>query len=116
MQEFQFGSLYLQGDELKKLSASAGRTGSRARDRPHSFNDYINFSDKAGWEKWWGKKWIRTDIGDYDNPGYDDLTMSLAFLPDLKTESKEVSGLPNFYSHKPDTAAKAIRAIRRATI
>lgn len=32
MQEFQFGSLYLQGDELKKLSASAGRTGSRARD------------------------------------------------------------------------------------
>lgn len=51
---------------------------------------------------------IRTDIGDYDNPGYDDLTMSLAFLPDLKTESKEVSGLPNFYSHKPDTAAKAI--------
>lgn len=34
--------------------------------------------------------------------------MSLAFLPDLKTESKEVSGLPNFYSHKPDTAAKAI--------
>jgi hypothetical protein len=59
-------------------------------------------------------KFITTDylqqchIGDYDNPGYDDLTMSLALLPDLKTESKEVSGLPNFYSHKPDTAAKAI--------
>ncbi|EMR2428011.1 alpha-amylase, partial [Klebsiella pneumoniae] len=98
MQEFQFGSLYLQGDELKKTlgerwtdwKPGAGQTW-------HSFNDYINFSDKAGWEKWWGKKWIRTDIGDYDNPGYDDLTMSLAFLPDLKTESKEVSGLPNFY-------------------
>ncbi|HBQ0741574.1 TPA: alpha-amylase, partial [Klebsiella pneumoniae] len=109
MQEFQFGSLYLQGDELKKTLGErwtdwkpvAGQTW-------HSFNDYINFSDKAGWEKWWGKKWIRTDIGDYDNPGYDDLTMSLAFLPDLKTESKEVSGLPNFYNHKPDTAAKAI--------
>lgn len=109
MQEFQFGSLYLQGDELKKTlgerwtdwKPGAGQTW-------HSFNDYINFSDKAGWEKWWGKKWIRTDIGDYDNPGYDDLTMSLAFLPDLKTESKEVSGLPNFYNHKPDTAAKAI--------
>ncbi|HBQ7825399.1 TPA: alpha-amylase, partial [Klebsiella pneumoniae] len=104
-----FGSLYLQGDELKKTlgerwtdwKPGAGQTW-------HSFNDYINFSDKAGWEKWWGKKWIRTDIGDYDNPGYDDLTMSLAFLPDLKTESKEISGLPNFYSHKPDTAAKAI--------
>jgi alpha-amylase len=33
MQEFQFGSLYLQGDELKKTSANAGRTGSRARAR-----------------------------------------------------------------------------------
>ncbi len=108
MQEFQFGSLYLQGDELKNSRrALDGLEAGRGTDR-HSFNDYINFSDKAGWEKWWGKKWIRTDIGDYDNPGYDDLTMSLAFLPDLKTESKEISGLPNFYSHKPDTAAKAI--------
>ena len=34
--------------------------------------------------------------------------MSLAFLPDLKTESTVPSGLPNFYQHKPDTHAKAI--------
>ncbi len=34
--------------------------------------------------------------------------MSLAFLPDLKTESKEASGLPLFYRHKPDTAAREI--------
>jgi alpha-amylase len=32
--------------------------------------------------------------------------MSLAFLPDLKTESTVPSGLPNFYRNKPDTAAK----------
>ncbi|MDM3356822.1 alpha-amylase [Citrobacter sp. Cb004] len=109
MQEYQFGALYLSGDELKKTlgelwtdwQPSAGQSW-------HSFNDYINFSDKAGWEKWWGKNWIRTDIGDYDNPGFDDLTMSLAFLPDLKTESTTPSGLPNFYQHKPDTHAKAI--------
>lgn len=31
MQEYQFGALYLQGDELKKPSASAGLTGSQAR-------------------------------------------------------------------------------------
>ncbi|MFK3659540.1 alpha-amylase [Scandinavium sp. NPDC088450] len=109
MQQYQFGALYLQGDELKKTlgehwtdwKPGAGQSW-------HSFNDYINFSDKAAWDKWWGKQWIRTDIGDYDNPGFDDLTMSLAFLPDLKTESKAVSGLPVFYQHKPDTAAKAI--------
>lgn len=109
MQEFQFGALYLSGDELKKTlgerwsdwKPAAGQTW-------HSFNDYINFSDKTGWEKWWGKNWIRTDIGDYDNPGFDDLTMSLAFLPDIKTESTTASGLPVFYKNKPDTHAKAI--------
>lgn len=109
MQEYQFGALYLSGDELKKT------LGERWTDwKPdagqswHSFNDYINFSDKAAWEKWWGKNWIRTDIGNYDNPGFDDLTMSLAFLPDLKTESTTPSGLPVFYKNKPDTRAKAI--------
>ncbi|QML58245.1 alpha-amylase [Escherichia coli] len=109
MQEYQFGALYLSGDEVKKTlgerwsdwKPTAGQTW-------HSFNDYINFSDKTGWDKWWGKNWIRTDIGDYDNPGFDDLTMSLAFLPDIKTESTTASGLPVFYKNKPDTHAKAI--------
>ena len=55
-----------------------------------------------------GKNWIRTDIGDYDNPGFDDLTMSLAFLPDIKTESTSASGLPVFYKNKTDTHAKDI--------
>ncbi|MBF4113047.1 alpha-amylase [Enterobacter cloacae subsp. cloacae] len=109
MQEYQFGALYLQGDELKKTLGERWTDWKPGTGQSwHSFNDYINFSDKAAWEKWWGKKWIRTDIGDYDNPGFDDLTMSLAFLPDLKTESTTPSGLPNFYQHKADTHAKAI--------
>ena len=109
MQEYQFGALYLSGNEVKKSlgerwsdwKPAAGQTW-------HSFNDYINFSDKTGWDKWWGKNWIRTDIGDYDNPGFDDLTMSLAFLPDIKTESTTASGLPVFYKNKTDTHAKVI--------
>ena len=109
MQEYQFGALYLSGDELKNTLGERWTDWKPAAGQSwHSFNDYINFSDKAGWEKWWGKNWIRTDIGDYDNPGFDDLTMSLAFLPDLKTESTTPSGLPHFYQHKPDTHAKAI--------
>lgn len=56
MQEYQFGALYLSGDELKKTlgerwsdwKPAAGQTW-------HSFNDYINFSDKTGWDKWWEK-------------------------------------------------------------
>ena len=109
MQEYQFGALYLSGDELKKTLGDRWTDWKPAAGQSwHSFNDYINFSDKAAWEKWWGKAWIRTDIGDYDNPGFDDLTMSLAFLPDLKTESTIPSGLPVFYQHKADTRAKAI--------
>lgn len=109
MQEYQFGALYLSGDELKKTLGERWTDWKPAAGQSwHSFNDYINFSDKAAWEKWWGKAWIRTDIGDYDNPGFDDLTMSLAFLPDLKTESTTPSGLPVFYQHKANTRAKAI--------
>lgn len=109
MQEYQFGGLYLKGTELK---ATLGKRWADWKPGPgqswHSFNDYINFSDKAAWDKWWGKAWIRTDIGDYDNPGFDDLTMSLAFLPDLKTEATAPAGLPTFYAHKPDTHAQAL--------
>ena len=109
MQTYRFGSLYLKGDELKK---TLGESWTDWRPGPgqswHSFNDYINFGDNAAWANWWGKKWIRTDIGNYDSPGFDDLTMSLAFLPDLKTESTEPSGLPTFYQYKPDSAARPI--------
>ncbi|WP_260861937.1 alpha-amylase [Citrobacter sp. Marseille-Q6884] len=109
MQAYQFGALYLSGDELKQTLGERWTDWRPAAGQSwHSFNDYINFSDKAAWEKWWGKNWIRTDIGDYDNPGFDDLTMSLAFLPDLKTESTTPSGLPVFYQNKPDTRATAI--------
>ena len=109
MQTYLFGSLYLSPEEAQKT------LGERWTDwRPaagqnwHSFNDYINFGDKTAWQNWWGKNWIRSDIGDYDAPGFDDLTLSLAFLPDLKTESTTPSGLPVFYRHKPDTHALEI--------
>ena len=109
MQEYQFGALYLKGDEITKTLGQRWTDWKPGAGQSwHSFNDYINFSDKAAWEKWWGKAWIRTDIGDYDNPGFDDLTMSLAFLPDLKTESTTPSGMPNFYQHKADTHARAV--------
>lgn len=109
MQSYPFGALYLKGAELEQ---TLGQNWSDWRPGPgqnwHSFNDYINFSDKAAWDNWWGKKWIRTDIGDYDPPGFSDLTMSLSFLPDIKTESTVPSGLPVFYRHKPDTAAREL--------
>lgn len=109
MQEYQFGALYLKGDELTKTLGKHWTDWTPGPGQSwHSFNDYINFSDSTAWQNWWGKNWVRTDIGNYDSPGFDDLTMSLAFLPDLKTESTQPAGLPIFYRHKPDTNAKEI--------
>lgn len=109
MQTFQFGALYLQGEERRKILGEHWTDWRPAAGQNwHTFNDFINFSDKAAWEKWWGKKWVRTDIGDYDSPGFDDLTLSLTFLPDLKTESTTPSGLPTFYRHKPDSRAREV--------
>ena len=91
MQEFQFGSLYLQGDELKKkLSASAGRTGSRARDRPGTALTTISTSATKPGGRNGGVRSGSAPISAITTiRAIDDLTMSLAFLPDLKTESKE---------------------------
>ncbi|MCV5180111.1 alpha-amylase family glycosyl hydrolase, partial [Escherichia coli] len=61
MQEYQFGALYLSGAERQKILGDRWTNWRPAAGQSwHSFNDYINFSDSAAWEKWWGKKWIRT--------------------------------------------------------
>jgi alpha-amylase len=110
MQQFDFGELYLSDEEAKQ---ELGENWTDWQPKPgqswHSFNDYIKYSDADAWDKWWGKDWIRTDIGDYDAPGYNDRTMSLNFLPDLKTESEQKTGLPNFYRNK-ETKAQDIQA------
>lgn len=56
MQAYQFGALYLSGDELKHTLGEHWTDWKPAAGQSwHSFNDYINFSDKAAREKWWGK-------------------------------------------------------------
>lgn len=47
---------------------------------------------------------MRSDIGGYDRPQFDDLTMSLSSLPDLKTESESAVDLPLFLQHKSTNA------------
>ncbi|EFE22863.1 alpha amylase, catalytic domain protein [Edwardsiella tarda ATCC 23685] len=109
MQQYQFGALYLKGAALQQtLGQHWGDWRPGAGQNWHSFNDYIDFGDSAAWERWWGKGWVRSDIGDYDAPGFTDFTLSLSFLPDVKTESTQAVGLPNFYRNKADTRAVAI--------
>lgn len=108
MQEYQFGALYLSGDEVKKTLGERWNDWKPAAGQTrHSFNDYINFSDKTGWDKWWGKTGSErisaiTTITDS--------TISLCRWPfaGYQTESTTASGLPVFYKNKTDTHAKII--------
>ena len=107
MQQYGFGALHLKGTEIEQtLGKNWTDWTPKTGQNWHSFNNLINFSDKTAWQKWWGKAWLRSDIGDYDSPKFDDLKMSLASLPDIKTESEQAVGLPEFFANKPDTQAK----------
>jgi len=61
----------------------------------HSFHQQINYQSQE-WQKWWGKDWVRTGLPGYDKPGSSDITMSLAGLPDFKTESKQAVTPPQW--------------------
>jgi alpha-amylase len=67
----------------------------------HRQIDYNNFA----FGDWWGRAWVRAGLPGYTDPGRDDLTMSLAYLPDLRTESKDAVVLPKFLKNKPGTKA-----------
>ena len=63
----------------------------------HSYVDY----ETENWSKWWGGAWIRAGLpGGYTAGGGDELTQSLTGLPDFKTESKAIVGIPEFLATK----------------
>lgn len=70
----------------------------------HSFHEAINYQSPE-WENWWGKDWVRTGLPGYDQPGSSDITMSLAGLPDLKTESDQFVTPPQWLLDNPGTRA-----------
>ncbi|WP_224746028.1 alpha-amylase [Neiella litorisoli] len=109
MQQYDFGGFYDKNQSVEELLGTDQWTNWQPKSHQswHDFNHNIDFTH-ANWMNWWGKQWIRTDIAEYDNPGYNERTKSLAYLPDFKTESDEVVDLPIFYRNKPDTNAVAI--------
>lgn len=64
----------------------------------HAYHDlFIDYTDEDGedaWEKWWGSGWIRAGIAGYTPSGSDELTRTLDYMPDFKTEVTEDQGLP----------------------
>ena len=64
----------------------------------HSFIDYD--TNAEDWANWWGPDWIRCGVAGYTEGGGSDLTMSLAGLPDFKTEQASTVGLPKILQKK----------------
>jgi alpha-amylase len=78
---------------------------------PHAdlrtWNDLVNYQS-TGWTNWWSPAWIRAgstpqEFPGFDRPGTDDLTKSLAFLPDFKTEATAAAGIPTLLTRKAAT-------------
>ena len=106
MQAFKFGDFFQMKESIDTYLGETWTDWKPGKGQTwHSFNDYIDY-DSEKWMNWWGKDWIRTDIAAYDEPGRGDEKMSLAYLPDFKTESTKAVDLPPFYKNKPDTNAK----------
>ena len=64
----------------------------------HSFIDYD--TSTSDWANWWGADWIRCGVAGYTAGGGDNYTMSLAGLPDFKTESTATVGIPKLLQTK----------------
>ena len=104
----------LQDLGLTDLTQNTGKLPSRWNEwRPsgglnwHGYNQFIDYQS-SHWDKWWGPDWVRAGLPGYPQPGTDDVTGSVAGLPDFLTESTRSVGLPPLLAAKKDTRAKAL--------
>jgi len=105
---------YATGDDLVSYLPEVFFDGTGAAFKsftPHdnrgwlAWNDLVDYKSPS-WQKWWSPSWIRAGLGPsgmFDPGGNDDLTRSLTFLPDFKTENPAAAGVPFFFSRKSDT-------------
>lgn len=65
----------------------------------HGYNQFIDYQSPK-WDKWWSGDWVRAGLPGYPQPGTDDVTGSVAGLPDFLTESTKPVGLPPLLAAK----------------
>ncbi|BCN30960.1 starch-binding protein [Anaeromicropila herbilytica] len=92
MAEYNYGTLSPNWEDTYYRS-----TGINNKDY-HSLIDYT--SNSSDWAKWWGPDWVRSGVAGYDAGGSTNQTMSLAGLPDFKTESTKTVGIPKILQTK----------------
>lgn len=72
----------------------------------HSFNESIDYQHEQ-WQNWWGPDWVRAGLPGYDKPGSSATLMTLAGLPDFKTESDQYVTPPQWLLENPGTRVEA---------
>jgi alpha-amylase len=105
---------YATGDDLVSYLPSVFKDGTGQQYQSFTpgtgqtwlnWNDLVNYSS-PNWANWWTPKWIRAGLGPpgmFTPGGQDDLTRSLTYLPDFKTESTTVADVPPFFALKAGT-------------
>ncbi|EPZ8237569.1 alpha-amylase [Vibrio fluvialis] len=72
----------------------------------HSFHQNIDYKS-PNWKEWWGGAWVRAGLPGYPQPGSSDITMTLAGLPDFRTESTDYVTPPKWLLNNPGTRVVA---------
>lgn len=90
MEEFGFGTLLDGATDFKYVIENVS-----------DFNKHIDYQTSAeDWGKWWGPDWIRSGLPGYTEGGGSNELMSLAGLPDFKTEQTTPVSIPEVLKTK----------------
>ncbi|GEA51962.1 alpha-amylase [Vibrio inusitatus NBRC 102082] len=84
-----------QGKDLTQWKPASGKNW-------HSSHDLVDYKSE-NWSQWWGADWVRSGLPGYDSPGSSDKTLTLAGLPDFKTESDKAVTPPQWLLDNPGT-------------
>jgi len=100
----------------KKAGFSAGWTPAGGQTWHSVHDEIIDYSagTSSVWTKFWGADWIRSGLPGFTAGGGDDLTKNLANLPDFKTETTNLVGIPGHLVGK-NTYGSAYAAVYTAS-
>ena len=90
MEEYGFGTLLEGATDFKYVIENVS-----------DFNKHIDYQTSAeDWGKWWGPDWVRSGLPGYTEGGGSNELMSLAGLPDFKTEQTTPVSIPEVLKTK----------------
>ncbi|NLS12152.1 alpha-amylase [Vibrio sp. SM6] len=72
----------------------------------HQFHGYIDYKS-PNWSQWWGGDWVRSGLPGYPKPGSSDIELTLAGMPDFRTESTQAVTPPKWLLNNPGTRVEA---------